>query len=80
VFRSTSTRSLYRRLAESGVAFQSLLDEVRCSMAQEFLSLTPLPIEEIAHRTGFSDAASFRKAFKRWTGQPPSAWRIATHR
>jgi AraC-like DNA-binding protein len=34
-----------------------------------------MPVEEIGHRIGFTDASNFRKAFRRWTGKPASAYR-----
>ena len=51
------------------------LDEVRASLALEFLEHTSLPVAEIAARTGFSEVASFRKAFRKWTGNAPSHYR-----
>ncbi len=57
------------------VGFQQLLDEVRSSMAIEYLQNTLMPVEEIGHRIGFTDASNLRKAFRRWTGKPPSAYR-----
>jgi AraC-like DNA-binding protein len=70
-----SRRSLYRRLFEEKATFQGLLDDVRASVAIQFLSSTRLPVEEIAHRVGFADQSNFRKAFKRWTGATPSSYR-----
>jgi len=70
-----SRRSLYRRLLEENATFQGLLDDVRASVAIQFLSSTRLPVEEIAHRVGFSDLSNFRKAFRRWTGVTPRSYR-----
>jgi AraC-like DNA-binding protein len=70
-----SRRSLYRRLAEENATFQGLLDDVRASVAIQFLSSTHLPVEEIAARAGIADPSNFRKAFRRWTGAAPSAYR-----
>jgi len=49
--------------------------EVRRDLALRYLSRSELTIEAIADRLGYSDAANFRHAFKRWTGQPPSKFR-----
>lgn len=68
-------RTLNRRLAEVGLSCQDLVDDVRRKMAEEFLRNTQLPVEEIAARTGFSDASNFRKAFKRWSGDTPADYR-----
>mgnify|MGYP000921531201 FL=1 len=72
-----SRRSLYRRLLQENATFQGLLDDVRASVAIQFLSSTRLPVEEIAHRVGFSDLSNFRKAFRRWTGATPRSYRIS---
>jgi AraC-like DNA-binding protein len=70
-----SLRTLQRRLADDGKSYQALIDEVRASLALEFLERTALPVAEIAARTGFSEVASFRKAFRKWTGNAPSHYR-----
>ncbi len=66
-----SERTLRRKLASAGTSFQDLLDRARQELARDFLSRTRLPVAEIAERLGYSEAASFRAAFKRWTGQRP---------
>ena len=70
-----SLRTLYRRLQQEGVTYQSLINKTRASVAKEFLQNTRLPIEEVALRCGYNDASNFRKAFKNWTGLPPSSYR-----
>jgi AraC-like DNA-binding protein len=70
-----SLRILHRRLGEEKVGCQQLLDEVRSSMAIEYLQNTLMPVEEICHRIGFTDASSLRKALRRWTGNPARAYR-----
>jgi len=70
-----SRRSLRRRLAEEGTGFRALVDEVRCGLVTGYLENTPLSLDEIAARTGFSDAANLSHAFRRWTGESPGGWR-----
>jgi len=70
-----SLRTLHRRLSESGVSYQGIIDDLRRSIATEYLENTRLQIEEVAERVGFADATSFRKAFKKWTGHAPSVYR-----
>ena len=70
-----SKRSLFRRLAEEGTTFQTILDDTRARIACEYLENTKLPVSEIADRCGFGDEANFRKAFQRWRGVSPSGWR-----
>lgn len=70
-----SLRSLRRRLADEGTGFRVLADEVRFGLVAGYLENTALPLEEIAARTGFSDAANLSHAFRRWTGETPGNWR-----
>jgi len=72
---ATSTRTLSRSLQEVSTSYQKILDEVRKEMAIEYLKTSNLPIEEIAALIGYNDPSNFRKAFKRWTSQPPSYYR-----
>lgn len=70
-----SERTLRRRLADNGVSFQTLLDNVRKNRAIELLANTSMPVEQVALEVGFSDANNFRRAFKRWTETSPSELR-----
>ncbi|MGR4869717.1 AraC family transcriptional regulator [Variovorax sp. LARHSF232] len=70
-----SVRTLHRRLADESTTYQEIVDQVRRSLAIEYLQGTAMTVEEIAERVGFSEASNFRKAFKRWTGQPPGHFR-----
>jgi AraC-like DNA-binding protein len=70
-----SQRSLRRRLADEGTGFRELADEVRMGLVAGYLENTGLPLDEIAARTGFSDAANLSHAFRRWTGETPGGWR-----
>ncbi len=72
-----SVRTLHRRLAEHGQPYQHIVDDVRRSLALEFLRNTSLSVEEIAGRVGFSEASNFRKAFRKWTGHVPAHFRVA---
>jgi AraC-like DNA-binding protein len=71
------TRTLQRRLEEAGVPFRGLIDEVRKLQAQRCLLDTRMPLAELAATLGFADHASFTRAFKRWTGVSPVAYRRA---
>jgi AraC-like DNA-binding protein len=70
-----SVRSLRRKLNENGVTYQELLDQVRRDMAVDYLSNSLLSVEQIAELVGYGEAASFRKAFRRWTGKAPGELR-----
>jgi AraC-like DNA-binding protein len=70
-----SLRTFHRRLAEQGMSYQSIVDDIRRSLATELLENTHLSIDRVAERVGFADATSFRKAFKKWTDRSPSDFR-----
>jgi AraC-like DNA-binding protein len=68
-------RTLNRRLRDQGTTFQEVLDRVRFAVAKELLEDTAVPLPRIAATLGYSDAASFVRAFRRWTGVTPGVWR-----
>jgi len=70
-----TSRHLRRKLDAEGTAYQTLLGKVRHTLAKEYLSTSVLSTEDIADALGFSDASSFRHAFKRWTGMTPVEFR-----
>jgi AraC-like DNA-binding protein len=70
-----SVRTLKRRLQERGLSFLELLDEARKRDSERLLGNRALAIHEVAGRMGYSDPASFTRAFRKWTGQSPKAWR-----
>jgi AraC-like DNA-binding protein len=71
-------RTLQRRLAETGTAFSELVDEARLSIAQHCLADDRFTLGEISYLLGFNEPSTFHKAFRRWKGVPPGAWREAT--
>lgn len=70
-----STRTLQRRLAGQGLAFQGLLDATRCELACHYLRSSALPIAKVAYLLGYQDPAAFHHAFKHWQGQGPGQYR-----
>lgn len=64
-----TSRTLRRRLLEEKTSFVAILDDVRCSLALEYLKTTRLSADDIATLLGFNDSAAFRRALKRWTGR-----------
>lgn len=72
---ATSERTLRRRLEEEGTSFRELLDETRAGLARSYVSDKRLPLSEVAFLLGFSEPSAFHRAFKRWTGTTPNAWR-----
>lgn len=72
-----SPATLRRRLADEGATWQQLKDAVRRELALQHLAEGRLTVDEIASRLGFEDASTFYRAFRKWTGQAPGAWRAA---
>jgi len=72
---ATTARTLNRKLHAEGTSFTQILDEVRCNLAKEYLRSTKLSTEDISELVGFSEAANFRHAFRRWTGITPARFR-----
>jgi AraC-like DNA-binding protein len=70
-----SARTLHRRLEAEGTRFGEVLDRVRERRARRLLEDPAMPLAEIAYRSGFADLATFSRAFKRWTGIAPGAFR-----
>jgi AraC-like DNA-binding protein len=70
-----SPRTLRRKLREENRTFREILDELRMQMATKYLSNTDLTIKEIALALGFSEAANFGHAFRRWTKRAPNELR-----
>ena len=75
---NVAPRTLRRKLQLAGTSFQKILDEVRRQLSINYLTNTQFCVDEIANLVGFSDAANFRQAFKRWTGKAPSEIRLKT--
>ena len=75
-----STRTLQRRLADEGLAYQALLDATRHELACHYLSGSALPIAEVGYLLGFQDAPAFTHAFKHWQGQGPGEYRAGASR
>ncbi|MFB9262346.1 AraC family transcriptional regulator [Bradyrhizobium erythrophlei] len=67
--------TLKLKLAQRGTNFQALLDEMRADFARSYLSQPNLSITEITFLLGFTDVSNFTRAFRRWTGLSPSAYR-----
>ncbi len=70
-----SERTLYRRLAESDLTYQGVLEKTQQSLAKNLLTDGSYSIAEVAFLSGFSEQSSFNRAFKRWVGESPGAYR-----
>jgi AraC-like DNA-binding protein len=67
-----SERSLQRRLADEGLTFDAILDELRRELALRYLADEKVAIAEIAYLLGYSEPSAFHRAFKRWMGTTPA--------
>jgi AraC-like DNA-binding protein len=70
-----SGRTLRRKLKEEKTSFRKVADQLRMDMAIKYLRDSELTVEDIASTLGFSDAANFRHAFRRWTKASPHEFR-----
>ena len=73
---SVSTRSLQRQLHTNGHSFRGVVDAIRHERAVELIG-DGMRFASIAEELGFSDPRAFRRAFRRWTGTPPSQSRLS---
>ena len=70
-----SPRTLQRLFAAEGISYSDIVERCRCKTACEFLESTRIPVKDIATSLGYRDASSFSRAFRRWTGTAPRAYR-----
>ncbi len=74
-----SRRTLQRRLSEVGVSYTALVDQVRFEIARELLLVSPkLAVTHIGYELGYRDPGSFTRAFRRFAGTSPAAFRRST--
>jgi AraC-like DNA-binding protein len=76
---SVSRRTLYRHLKAEGRTFRQVANGVRCELACRLMTETDLSFSQIAEVLNYSEHSAFCRAFRRWSGQPPSVWR-SNHR
>src|SRR5947207_566626 len=68
-------RTLNRRLKDHGTTFQRVLDEVRFSVARQFLATSEICLDDVAASLGYAAVNSFIRTFHRWAGTAPGRWR-----
>ena len=71
-----STRTLARKLACEGTTFEDVVDELRRSLALQYIRTPSISLSQIAWLLGYEGSNSFNHAFRRWTGGPPSVARV----
>lgn len=70
-------RTMGRRLEQEQATFEQLKDEVRLAVSRELLARTDMAVADVASALGYATPSAFVRAFRRWTGASPSAWRRA---
>jgi len=70
-----SESSLRRRLQQEDTSYQAIKDEVRCEVAIDKILNENAKVADVAELLGFTEASSFVRSFKSWTGQTPRAYR-----
>jgi AraC-like DNA-binding protein len=70
-----SRRTLARRLEQEGSGYREIRARVLSELARQSLRQSGQSVESIAASLGYHDSSAFRKAFKRWTGATPQAYR-----
>ncbi len=74
---STSERTMHRKLKQAcGESPKTFIDRIRVETARMLLETSAKPVKELAAAAGFIDEASFRRAFRRFAGMAPSAYRV----
>ena len=70
-----SARTLRRRLESEHTSYREIVDEVRFEIARRYLQTPELRVAQISALLGYDEVANFRRAFKRWSGISPNAFR-----
>lgn len=68
-------RTLSRWLRSEGISLRTVVNEARFGAAKQLLIDTDMCLAGISAALEFSDPAAFTRAFRRWSGTTPSAWR-----
>lgn len=64
-----------RQLLAEGQSYTQIKDALRRDLAIEYLSHSREPVSDIAQKLGFAEASAFHRAFQKWTGESPGAYR-----
>jgi AraC-like DNA-binding protein len=74
---SMHRRTMSRHLHTEGLGFRQVTNEVRFEIACELLANTDMALGQVAAVLRYSELSAFTRAFRRWSGQTPSAWRTS---
>lgn len=73
-------RTLHRRLRESGTTYRHELEDIRFTLARQMLAESVIPQSGIADALGYASVTTFGRAFRRWSGETPTRWRVRQRR
>jgi len=68
-------RTLRRRLAAEGTDFRTIFDDIKNTLAQNYLRKTSLSVVEVADLLNYAEATNFHRAFQRWNSTTPADYR-----
>ncbi len=68
-------KKLERSLKESGTTFRDILEVTRKEVAVETIKMSNMSLTALALNLGYGDFSAFSRSFKKWFGEPPSAYR-----
>jgi AraC-like DNA-binding protein len=68
-------RTMHRHLVNENTSFRRELESIRYEVARQLLSKNKKPLSEIANALGYAETSTFSRAFRRWSGTPPTRWR-----
>ena len=74
---SIHSRTLHRRLIAAGTGFRELLEQEQFELASQMREKTTLEVKQIASSLGYARADAFTRAYRRWSGKTPVAWRAS---
>jgi AraC-like DNA-binding protein len=75
-----SVRTLHRRLGDEGTTATEIIETIREARARTLLADASMSIGQVAYALGYTEHAAFTRAFKRWTGSTPEAFRLSIAR
>jgi len=73
--QNISARTLIRRLKAANTSYNAILEDVRKTLAVEFLLRSGLSVSNIGYRLGYQDPSNFGRAFRGWFGVSPGRYR-----
>jgi AraC-like DNA-binding protein len=72
---NVTERTLRRRLAAEGTDFRTIFDDIKSTLAKNYLRKTSLSVLEIADLLNYAEATNFHRAFQRWNSTTPTDYR-----